>query len=596
MINERIEKLRSVMQSHHIDVYYVPTSDFHDSEYVNEYFRGRAYLSGFTGSAGVMVITKDKAIVWSDGRYYIQGENQVKGTCVDFYRQGDPNYLTPTAFIKQEIKENECLGFDGRVISSVLGESFQNAVIKKQVSIQYELDLLDEVWNERTSLPTEKVWVYDTKYNGKNMASKVSEVRSAMKKVNATHHVLTSLDDIAYVMNLRGNDVQSNPVFLSNVLVSEDTFILYIDDKKIDEQVKQYLDENKVIVKNYFEIYEDMKHFSENDCVLVDRARCNYSIVNNIPKHTRIYDTANPTTLMKAIKNEVEIQNTKIAHIKDGVAVTKFMYWLKTNIGNIEMDELSVDAYLTSLRAQQENYLGVSFSTIAGYNANAAMMHYSASEENYAVLKPEGMLLVDSGGQYLEGTTDITRTFGLGPVDKEWKKHFTLVLKGMIQLSKAKFLTGISGINLDILARQPLWEHGIDYKCGTGHGVGHLLNVHEGPQGIRWQKALGRKEDTPLMLGMNVTNEPGVYIQDSHGIRIENELVVVNDTNNSDGTFLKFETITFAPIDLDLIDVDYLDKATIDWLNCYHKEVYDKISPSLDVVEKEWLAQYTRAI
>ncbi len=584
------------MAKHNIDVYYVPTSDFHDSEYVNEYFRGRAYLSGFTGSAGVLVVTKDKAVVWSDGRYYIQGEQQVSNTCVDFYRQQDPNYPTPIAFIQNEIKENGCLGFDGRVVSNVLGAMFEKQLRNKNIIINYNLDLVDEVWEERVQLPCEKVWLYDTKYCGMTAQDKISKIREAMQKVKATQHILTSLDDIAYVLNMRGNDVQSNPVFLSNVIITKDTFTLYIDANKIDEKVATYLKENRIVIKDYFAIYEDVKELGEEDCVLVDEGRCNYAIMSNIPSGTRIYNDVNPSTLMKSVKNSVEIENTKAAHIKDGVAVTKFMYWLKTNVGQIEMDELSVDAYLTNLRAQQEHFLGTSFDTIAGYNANAAMMHYSATAENHAKIEAKGMLLVDSGGQYLEGTTDITRTFGLGEVDTTWKKHFTLVLKGMIQLSKAKFLSGVSGINLDILARQPLWEHGIDYKCGTGHGVGHLLNVHEGPQGIRWQKALGRKEDTALQVGMNVTNEPGVYIAGSHGIRIENELIVKEIERNSDGIFLGFETITFAPIDLDLIDLNYLDESSKEWLNAYHTQVYDLISPALDEAEKAWLKQYTRAI
>ncbi|NCC55226.1 MAG: aminopeptidase P family protein, partial [Erysipelotrichia bacterium] len=428
------------------------------------------------------------------------------------------------------------------------------------------------------------------------MQEKISDVRKEMCKVNANQYVLTSLDDIAWLLNIRGNDVSNNPVVLSYVIISDKQVIFYVDKHKINEEVQQYLDENHVVVKDYDAIYEDVKMFKQEDCVLLDKERCNYAIVKAIDEQVKVIHRSNPTTLMKAIKNDTELANLRKAHIKDGVGVTKFMYWLKNNVGKMTMDEISVDQYLHQCRASQEHFLDESFSTIAAYNANAAMMHYSASEDSKATLDAKGMLLVDSGGQYLEGTTDITRTFGLGPVDALWKRDFTLTLKGMIQLSKARFLDGCTGINLDILARQPLWDIHIDYKCGTGHGVGYLLNVHEGPHGIRWRQAFNRKEDTILQAGMVVTNEPGVYIEGSHGIRCENEMIVCKDVENEYGQFMKFETLTFVPFDLDLIDVQYLDEASKKWLNAYHQEVYEKISPYLETAEKEWLKQYTRAI
>lgn len=595
-INERIQSLRKVMKEKGIDMYFIPTSDYHDSEYVNAFFRGRAWLSGFTGSAGLMVVTQDKAVVWSDGRYFIQAEKQLSNTCIDFYRMGEKGYPSTFEFIREEMKENQVLGFDGKVVSTIFGENLERALNKKHAKIKYDEDLLSAIWIDRPALPSDEIYELDVKYAGKSLADKVNDIRAYMKDVKANKYVLTSLDDIAWLLNVRGNDVNNNPVVLSYVMVSEDALTFYVDNTKINNHVRQYLINNQITIKEYNAIYEDVKAFKKEDVVLLDKERCNYAIVKSIQDEVKVISKSNPTTLMKAIKNDTEIENLRKAHIKDGVAVTKFMYWLKNNVGKIEMDEISVDKYLYGCRASQENFLDESFGTIAAYNANAAMMHYSASEDDKAILKPEGMLLVDSGGQYYEGTTDITRTFALGPVDSKWKRDFTLTLKGMIQLSKAKFLEGCTGINLDILARQPLWDIHIDYKCGTGHGVGYLLNVHEGPHGIRWKQAFNRKEDTPLQPGMVVTNEPGVYVEGSHGIRCENELIVKKDIENEYGQFLDFETITFVPFDLDLIDVNYLDEASKQWLNAYHKEVYTKISPALNEDEKAWLKEYTKEI
>ena len=596
IIDERVSKLRTLMKEKGIDLYYIPTSDFHDSEYVNPYFRGRAWMSGFTGSAGFMVVSESQAVVWSDGRYFIQAENQLKDTCIDFYRQGDPKFPTPQQYLIDNVKENGVIAFDGKVVSTLFGSVLKNKVAYKNVTIKYDEDLLDEIWEDRPSLPKEKMFILEEKYSGESLAHKVERVRQCMKAYKVNKHVITTLDDIAWLLNLRGNDVVNNPVFLSYVMMDEENVYFYVDEEKISEEVAQYLKVNNITVKAYNDIYEDIKNLNKGERVLLDKERVNYALVSSVPENVDIVNAAAPTTLMKACKNDVEIENLKIAHIKDGVAVTKFMYWLKNNVGKIEIDELSAEAYLLACRKEQENFLDESFGAIVAYNANAAMMHYSAKPESYAVVKPEGMLLVDSGGQYLEGTTDITRTFGVGPVCDEWKKHFTLTLKGMIQLAKIKFLHGCTGINVDILARQPLWEENIDYQCGTGHGVGYLLNVHEGPHGIRWRKAGNRKEDTILQPGMVVSDEPGVYVKDSHGIRIENMIYVAKDIENEYGQFLRFDTLTYAPIDLDLIDVKYLDDATRNWLNNYHKDVYDKISPALNEEEKAWLKQYTKAI
>lgn len=596
MINQRIEQLRKIMKEKKIAMYYIPTSDYHDSEYVNDYFCTRAFMSGFTGSAGMLVITQDKAVLWSDGRYFIQAENEIKGTCIDFYRMGEKAYPSVLELMKQELKENDTLAFDGKVVSAKLGSAIEQSLQGKHIQIAFKEDLVDAIWKDRPALPKEEAFVFDLAYAGKSAQEKIYDVRQEIKKVNATQHILTSLDDIAWLLNIRGRDVESCPVVLSYVLLHENEVYFYVDEDKINTEVKAYLDSIGVTIKRYEQIYEDVCTFTSDDIVFVDQERVNYALVKLLPTTCKVVYGDNPTTPMKSIKNETELKNTRIGHIKDGVAVTKFMYWLKNNVGKIEMDEYSVSLYLKQLRSSLENYIECSFGTIAGYNANAAMMHYQATAENKSTLQPNGLLLVDSGGQYLEGTTDITRTFALGEVPSEWKKDFTSVLNGMAQLSHSVFLEGCSGLNLDILARQPIWDRRLDYKCGTGHGVGHLLSVHEGPQGFRWYKAGNRKEDTPLQEGMVITNEPGIYIAGSHGIRIENEMIVQKQEANEYGQFMSFETITFAPIDIDMIDENELDEKTRQWLNTYHQEVYEKIAPFLNEEEKNWLKTYTREI
>lgn len=594
IINDRVKQLRAIMNEKNIDMYFIPTSDFHDSEYVGDYFRGRAWLSGFTGSAGVMVVDDNKAVVWSDGRYFIQAENQLSNTCIDFYRQGEKEYPTLYQYVIDNLADNGVLAFDGKVVSSIFGENLERGLKDKNITFKYDEDLLSFIWKDRPSLPTENIFVLDTKYSGEDATSKIERVRKKLIKYQVDKFVLTSLDDIAWLLNIRGNDVVNNPVVLSYLMMDQKEINLYVDINKIDNCVQQYLSEIGVIVKPYEAIYDEVKEVSEEASILIDKERVNYSLLKSMK--AKIVNKSNPTTYMKAIKNDVELENLKEAHIKDGVAVTKFMYWLKSNVGKVNMDEITLDKYLLECRRSQSNFIEESFEAIVAYNANAAMMHYTATNENKASVEAKGMLLVDSGGQYLEGTTDITRTFGLGKVDAAWIKDFTLTLKGMIQLSKIKFLEGCTGVNLDILARQPLWECNIDYKCGTGHGVGYLLNVHEGPHGIRWRKALNRKEDTELKPGMVVTNEPGVYVEGSHGIRIENMLYITEDVKNEYGQFLRFETLTYAPIDLDLINANYLDDDTKMWLNNYHQDVYKKISPALNEEEKAWLKEYTRAI
>lgn len=590
-IAKRIENLRELMKKNSIDYYIIPSSDYHQSEYVGSYFKSREWISGFTGSAGTILITLEEAGLWTDGRYFIQAEKQLLGSGITLFKMGEEGVPTLNQYIKSKIKNNQTIGFDGKVLATNFILSLQDELEDRAINFNYRFDLINELWNDRPSLPSSEVFILEEKYCGEGIESKLSRIRATLEAENCDMNIITSLDDIAWIFNLRGNDVVNNPVNLAYAIITTDRAILYIDEKKLNEKVEKYLYENKVEVRDYFEIYEDMERISNSNIIMMDLNKVNYAIFKNLNSEIKVVNRANPSTILKACKNKIELDNLRSCHIRDGVAVTKFMFWLKNSISKENITEISATKKLEDFRKEQALYIEPSFDTITAYEANAAMMHYKATEESNAKLAPRNMLLVDSGGQYFDGTTDITRTFILGDCSLEMKKHFTLVLKGMINLSKVKFLYGVTGTNLDILARQALWNIGIDYKCGTGHGVGFLLNVHEGPQGIRVQYNPQRLEE-----GMNVTNEPGVYIEGSHGIRLENELVVTKDEKTDFGQFMKFETITYAPLDLDGVVNELLSSEEIEFLNNYHKIVYDKISPFLTPEEKEWLKEYTREI
>ena len=582
-INKRIEEARKVMKKYKVDAYIVTSSDYHQSEYIDDYFKGREYLSGFTGSAGVLVIFKDEACLWTDGRYHIQAEKQLKGSEVKLFKQGNLGVPTYKEYIISKLAENSKIGIDAKILLS----SDVNEILSKKKYKMVDFDLLAEIWDKRKKLPDGKIFILEDKYTGKTYKEKVKEIRVALKEKGADYNIISSLDDIAWIYNFRGDDVQHNPVALSFTVISEKKASLYIDKNKLNEEAKKYFKDNKVEVKGYFEFFEDIKKLKGN--ILVDFNKISYAIYEAITKNELI-NSMNPSTYLKAHKNEIEIANTKDIHIQDGVAIVKFMYWLKNNYKKENITEFSAEEKINSLREKIEGYIDLSFSTISAFGKNAAMMHYSAPEKNSTKIE-DGVYLLDSGGTYLKGTTDITRTFFLGKVGKKEKTDNTLVLKGMLALSKAKFLFGATGTNLDVLARQFLWNVGIDYKCGTGHGVGHILNVHEGPHGIRFQYNPQRLE-----VGMIVTNEPGAYIEGSHGIRIENELLVKEACETEHGKFLEFETITYAPIDLDGIVKTLLTKEEKQQLNEYHSEVYKKLSPYLNKKEKEFLKEYTKSI
>lgn len=594
MIKKRVSDLQNLLKEKGISAVIIPTDDFHMSEYVGDYFKARNYFSGFTGSAGVMVVAQDEANLWVDGRYFIQAEKQLENTGIIQRNMGEPGVPTIEEYILSKVGEGEVLAFDGRVVSYSAGKSYKEKLAAKGASISTEEDIPGMLWTDRPAMSAEKAYVLPVEFSGKTVQEKLSDVRAVMAEKGTETHVVTSLDDIAWLYNIRGNDVLCTPVVLSYAVVTMDKAYIFANPSVFDETVMAHLTESGVEVKPYEEVYSFLKTVDKESKVLIDTTKANYAIVNSIS--AEIVSAPNPEMEMKAVKNPVEQENFRISHIQDGVAVTKFMYWLKKNAGKVPMTEYTAQEYLSQLRYERPNNLGLSFTPISGYKENAAMMHYSANPETAKEITNEGMLLVDSGGHYWEGSTDITRTFVLGPISDEIKEHYTAVVRGVIGVSKAKFLHGCVGMTLDILSRGPIWDLDLDYKCGSGHGIGYLLNVHEGPQGFRWRMIPGRNEGAVLTEGMITTIEPGIYIEGSHGIRVENEILCRKGAFNEYGQFMEFETITFAPIDLDGVDPQYMTKAEREWLNNYHAQVFEKISPYLTAEETEWLKEYTRAI
>ncbi|SHE39702.1 aminopeptidase P family protein [Clostridium fallax] len=590
-INERISKLRDLMKEKGLDAFIIPSSDNHLSEYVGNYFKCREWISGFTGSAGTVVITDKEAHLWVDGRYHIQADKQTKGTEYIVEKWGVPGVDNFSCWISKNLKKDDIVGFNGKVISYKTFEELKEKFEAKGIKIKVQDDLIDKIWKDRPSMPCSKLFIHDVKYSGKAAKEKIQEVRERLKEEGLTDYLLASLDDIAWLLNLRGDDVPHNPVFLSYLLMSMDNCTLYIDKRKIDDTIINYLKENGVDVKDYDDIKNDLETLNKDGKITFDGAKTNVWLEESIPDGLKIKDRRNITTELKAIKNKVELENLENCQVKDGVAMVKFIYWLTSNIGKIPMDELLVSDKLEEIRRSMDKNLGISFDSISAYGANAAMMHYKATEENKTNLEPRSFYLIDSGGQYLDGTTDITRTIVLGDLTEEEKMDFTSVLKGNIDLSLAVFLYGTTGSNLDVLARKPIWERGLDYRCGTGHGVGFLLNVHEGPQSFSMIPNTVKLEE-----GMVITNEPGIYKEGRHGIRTENMLVVRKHNETEFGTFLEFEPITYCPIDLRGIKVNMLTDEEKNWLNEYHSIVYKKLSSHLDGQELDWLKEATRGI
>lgn len=594
-VNDRVQMLRKLMREQGIDAYLVPTADYHESEYVGEYFKCRHFLTGFTGTAGTAVITADKAGLWTDGRYFVQAESQLSGSCVRLFRMGDPGVPSIGEFLREEIPQGGVLGFDGRVVSDEVGRELLSALEDKQVSVSDSRDLVGEIWTERPPMSCEPVWILEERFAGMKTEDKLDCVRSVMREKGCDVHLMTMLDEIAWLFNLRGGDIVNNPVFLANAVISLDEATLYIQEKALLPDTGEYLNRLGVSVKPYGEFSQAAGKLAGRT-ILLERKKISFSICENLDETNRIVDAMNPCAVLKAVKNPVEIENMRRVHIKDGVAVTKFMYWLKHLSLTEDVTEMTAARKIESLRAEQEGYIGPSFVTIAAYRENAAMCHYHPSDEACSRLLPEGLLLVDSGGHYLDGTTDITRTYALGPVTQEEKEYFTIVSASMLKAGDMKFLYGCRGINLDYTIREAFWKRGLDFNHGTGHGVGFVSTVHERPNGIRWKVVPERQDSAVIEPGMICSDEPGLYFEGRFGVRTENMILCVPDEKNQYGQFLRFEFLTWAPIDLDAVDPQYMDENDIRRLNEYHREVYEKISPYLTEEEREWLKEATREI
>lgn len=594
-IMRRIEALRELMKSRGMNAYLIPTADFHDSEYVGGYFKCRQFMTGFTGTAGTAVITMDEAGLWTDGRYFVQAGRQLKDSGVTLFKMGVEGVPSVEDYLYQVLPEGGVLGFDGRVVNDRFGAGLLERLSEKKATLAYGEDLTDYLWENRPSLPREPIWILEDQYAGKKAEEKLSDLRAVMEEEKATVHILTTLDDIIWLLNIRGNDVPCTPVVLSYLALTRDRVLLFIQPEVLNSETSAYLKRIGVTVRPYSEIYE-MVSTLKYEHVLLERGKVNYTICQSLDETVTIIDRMNPTSQAKAVKNQVEIENLRKAHLKDGAVMVKYIYWLKQNVGRRDLDEIAVSDYLDQLRKSCEGNLGLSFQTISAYGDNAAMCHYKATEETALKLEPRGLYLVDSGGQYLEGTTDITRTIALGEVTPEQKKYFTLVAASMLRLLSVKFLYGCHGYNLDYAARELLWREGLDFNHGTGHGVGYLGGVHERPNGVRWRAVPERQDQAVLEAGMVTSDEPGLYIEGKFGIRTENLMLCVKAEKNEYGQFMEFENLTWAPIDLDAIDPAWLEPRDKELLNRYHKQVYEKIAPSLPEEERQWLSNATRQI
>ena len=593
-MKKEITQLQQKMAEMSIDYYLVPTSDYHHSEYISNYFKCREYLSGFTGSAGTLLVSQTQAWLWADGRYHIQAQQELTGTGIHLMKDGLTGVPTLSDFLKECMETGQTLGFDGRLYTSGFISGLKRKLSAKQILFVYDKDLVQEIWKDRPKLVAEPVYVYPERYAGTTVSEKIAAYRDYLMKYQADCQLLTSLTDIAWLFNLRGHDVACTPVFLSYAFLSLKEVILFIQEGVLTQEAKEYLQNNGIETRDYHSFYDFVKSI-EHVRMLVDYSDLNYCCYQSLSDTNTLLRAAKYTTSAKIIKNDTEIEHTRACHLRDGVYMTKFMYWLKNTIRKRSLSELEAAAYIDQLRLSDDLALDLSFETISAYGKNAAIVHYRPSAESNTVVEAKGMLLVDSGGHYLDGTTDITRTFILGPITEEEKLCYTTTCRSMLHLANAKFLTGCRGSNLDCLAREPMWELGIDFLHGTGHGVGHVLSVHEGPNNFRFRVNSGNL-DAVLLPGMITTDEPGIYQVEKFGIRIENELLCKKWKQNQYGQFLEFEYLTYAPIDLDGIEPDLMNEQEKQWLNDYHKKVYEKISPYLSKDERKWLKEYTREI
>lgn len=591
MINSRISKLRKLMKSNGISAYIVPSSDPHQSEYLADYYKTREFITGFTGSAGTAVITMNKAALFTDGRYFIQAENELKGSEVKLYKMGLADSISIEEFLLQNLEKNSKIAFDGNTISVSEYFNYKNSLIDYEFIT--DKDLVGSIWNEekRPAKPNSKVYIFDKKYSGESTIDRIKRLKDMMKKRGFDYHFIGSLDDIAYVLNIRANDIHCNPVVISYLLVSKDKCILFIDKSKLSDELLKYFNDNDVIIKDYDEILKDISKIESNKTLYLENKKTNVSVYSAIKKSVKVIDGLNLTSIMKSHKNKIEIENMKNAYIKDGVALVKYLNWVEVGSKTGNLTEMIGSDKLLEFRKQGELFIEDSFDAISAYGANASMPHYKPSHENPVKIEPKGLYLLDSGGHYLDGTTDITRTIALGELTKDEIFHYTLVLKAHIALMTAKFLEGTNGGYLDAFTRYNMWKNRLNFNHGTGHGVGHVLNVHEGPQRI---SPAGNAY--PMEEGMVTSDEPGIYISGSHGIRIESIMVCVKDELTEFGQFLKFENLTVVPIDTRPIDKLLLTNEELKWINEYNKECFEKLSPYLTGNDLKYLEEQCKEI
>ena len=590
-VDMKIKALRELMAGRGIDLYIIPTSDYHQSEIAGSYFKARKYMTGFTGSEGTLVVTQDEALLWVDGRYFLQAEIELKGTCIKKMEMGEPGVPTIIEYIDEKLALGGVAGFDGRVMDTHTADQIFDIVVQKNGNLYFDEDLVDYIWEDRPPMARSEGWLLSDEYSGQASAEKIERLKEYIDTQNCDSALITRLDDIAWLTNMRGDDIRRIPLVLSFMIITEGKGYLFVDYERLTDELKEDLRKNGIIVKPYENIYDFMTGV-KSDRMLMDLSGVNYMLYHSIPIQTEIVDEGFPLEIWKAVKNPVQMNHIRRVHVGDGVAQTKLIYWLKKNVGKKEISEWDVAKQLYLYRSQQEGFLSESFKTIAAYGENGAIIHYTPQKVGCAMLQPKGMLLLDSGGQYMGGTTDATRTVVLGDITEDEIHDYTLVLRSHIRLAMANFLEGCTGRNLDVLARGVLWDEGKDYKHGTGHGIGYISNVHEGANGFRWRRYKGIPE-VPLVEGMVTSDEPGYYREGHYGIRIENATLTVKGEKNTYGQFMKLETLTLVPYDRDAIDVSLMEKREIKWLNDYHKKVYEKLSPSLTEEEREWLREQT---
>lgn len=593
-INEKIAALRTKMKENRLDAYIIPSSDPHQSEYVAPHWKGREWISGFTGSAGLVIITADHAGLWTDSRYFLQAEKQLANSEMILHKQMVAHAPEHLQWLMDQVPPKGRLGCNGRLFSERQIQYLSNRLGEKDIRIDYHHQLINEIWKDRPALPLAPIFEHDVAYAGKSRMDKLAMIRVEMEKLHATHYVVSTLDDICWVLNIRGNDVEYNPVCICYLVIGLKEAHLFIDPKKVPAEVKNRLATDGVSLQPYLAIDFFLEALPEDTAVLIDKQSLNVNLYDAIPA-SQVIAGKNLIRPIKAIKNETEIKHIRNAMIKDGRALTKLYRWLEQTLSSRSVPEVEVAERLAAFRSEEADYFGESFAAIVGYNANGAIVHYRAEADSCAAIKPEGILLLDSGGQYLDGTTDITRTIALGTPTIEQKRHYTLVLKGHIALAAMRFPNTTMGAQLDAFARMYLWQDALNYGHGTGHGVGFFLNVHEPPQGFA-ASAVTSRGSTILQPGMLTSNEPGFYKSGAYGIRTENLVLCVADEENDYGEFLKFETLTLFPIDKSLIDIDLLSAGELEWLDRYHQQVCEVLSPVLDEESRQWIKEKCRPL